>query len=112
DEGTTFTWQATPLMTEDEYMADLTMRFGDAAPEVAEMYPAADFDGDFNAARARVVGDSGLVCGTHDTARRAAAAGLPVFMYNFKYDWAILPTILHAGHASEISHAFGTPYLP
>jgi len=112
DEGTTFTWQATPITTEAEYMDDLTTRFGDAAADVAAEYPVSKFDGDYNAARARVVGDSGLVCGTHDTARRAAAAGRTVFLYNFNVPWAILPDILHAGHASEISHVFGTPYLP
>jgi len=112
DEGTTFTWQATRLTTEAEYQADLTARFGDAAADVEAVYPASAFAGDFNAARARVVGDQGLVCGTHDTARRAAAAGRAVYLYNFNVPWAILPSVLHAGHASEISHAFGTPYLP
>ena len=112
DEGTTFTWRAAPLTTEAEYLADLEARFGDSADEVAALYPAADFDGDFNAARARAVGDSGLVCGTHDTARRAAAAGRDVYLYDFEMPWAILPTVLRAGHAAEISHAFGTPHLP
>ena len=35
------------------------------------------------------VGDSALVCGTLDTARRAAKAALPVFMYNFNMPWQI-----------------------
>jgi carboxylesterase type B len=59
-----------------------------------------------------VIGDSNLVCGTHDTARRAAQAGLPVFMYNFDVPWAIDPTALLASHASEISHVFGDPVDP
>lgn len=112
DEGTTFTWRATPITTEAEYLTDLEARFGDAAADVAALYPASDFDGDYNAARARAVGDSGLVCGTHDTARRAAAAGRDVFLYDFEVPWAILPQVLKAGHAAEISHVFGTPHLP
>ena len=112
DEGATFVIRATPLTTEDEYMADLELRFGDAAPDVAALYPASKFDGDFNLARARVVGDSGIVCSTHDTARLAADAGRKVFMYNFNVPWSIAATLLHAGHAGEISHVFGTPWLP
>jgi para-nitrobenzyl esterase len=112
DEGTTFTWRSEAITTEEAYLADLEARFGDAAADVAALYPASDFGDSYNAARARAVGDSGLVCGTHDTARRAAAAGLSVFMYDFEYPWALLPTILLAGHAAEISHVFGTPYLP
>lgn len=111
DEGTTFVLRATPLTSEDEYMADLKSRFGDAAGEVAEIYPSSAFAGDWNAARARVIGD-GVVCSTHDTARRAATAGLKVFMYDFNVPWSLSPTVLRAGHAAEISHVFGTPYLP
>jgi para-nitrobenzyl esterase len=112
DEGTTFVFRATPLMTEADYMADLQARFGTAAQAVAALYPSSKFGGDLNAARARVVGDSGVVCSTHDTARRAAKAGRKVFMYNFNVSWALAPSILLAGHASEISHVFGSPYMP
>ena len=75
-------------------------------------YPVSRFNGDYRAALARVIGDSGLICGTHDTARRAAKAGLSVFMYNFNMPWAIDPSALGACHASEISHVFGDPYQP
>jgi para-nitrobenzyl esterase len=112
DEGTTFVIRATALTSADDYMADLKMRFGDKAGDVAAVYPPSDFGGDFNAARARVIGDSGVACSTHDTARRASKAGLKVFMYNFHMDWSIAASLLHAGHASEISHVFGAPYLP
>jgi para-nitrobenzyl esterase len=112
DEGTTFVFRATGLTSEAEYLADLQARFGDRAADVAAIYPSSDFGGDWNAARARAVGDSGPFCSSHDTARRAADAGLPVFMYNFNYPWSLLPTVLLAGHASEISHVFGAPYLP
>jgi para-nitrobenzyl esterase len=112
DEGTTFVFRATPLANEAEYMADLQMRYGDAAAEVAEVYPPSAFGGDFNAARARHIGDSGVVCSTHDTARRAAKAGAKVYMYNFNVAWSLAPAILKVGHAAEISHVFGTPHLP
>jgi para-nitrobenzyl esterase len=64
----------------------------------------------------RVRGDSGPVCGTHDTARRAAAAGLDIYMYNFNIPnfnipWSIARELLGPTHASEISHVFGTPYM-
>ena len=50
-----------------------------------------------------------LVCGTHDSARRAAKAGLKVFMYNFNVSWGIALGILSVAHSSEISHVFGNP---
>jgi para-nitrobenzyl esterase len=112
DEGTTFVFRGTPLMTEADYMADLVARYGDKAPDVAALYPPSRFDGDFNAARIRHVGDSGPICSTHDTARRAAKAGVPVYVYNFNVHWALAPDVLLSGHASEISHVFGTPYAP
>jgi para-nitrobenzyl esterase len=111
DEGTTFVVRAPPLASESDYMADLQMRFGADAPRVAAVYPPAKFDNDYNAARARVIGDS-VVCSTHDTAIRAAKAGLRVFMYDFNVAWSLSPALLKAGHAAEISHVFGTPYLP
>jgi para-nitrobenzyl esterase len=113
DEGTTFVLRATPLTTEAEYLADLKMRFGEAAvADVAALYPVSAFDGNYNFARARVIGDSGVGCSTHDTARRAAKLGRKVFMYNFNLPWSIAPEALKAGHASEMSHVFGAPYMP
>ena len=82
------------------------------APLVAAEYPASKFAGNYHDALSRAVGDSGLVCGTHDTARRAAKAGLPVFMYNFDIPWNIGVPGLRASHASEISHVFGDPIKP
>jgi para-nitrobenzyl esterase len=95
--------------TEQEYQAELTERYGAFAERVLEMYPASKFDGDYRKAITRVATDSGLVCGTLDTARRAVAAGLPVYMYNFNIPWAIAAAVLGKSHASEISHVFGTP---
>jgi para-nitrobenzyl esterase len=57
----------------------------------------------------RVTGDGGLVCTTHDTARRAAAAGMPVWLYNFDYPIPI-PGLdfLGATHGAEIAFVFGS----
>jgi len=112
DEGTTFVIRATPLTSEAEYLADLQARFGAGAAQVAALYPASKFGGNYNAARARVIGDSGVVCSTQDTAQRAAKAGLRVYLYNFNVAWSLAPAALLAGHAGEISHVFGAPYLP
>lgn len=112
DEGTTFVLRARPLMSEAEYLADLDARFGARAAEVAALYPASKFGGNFNLARAHVLGDSGIVCGTHDTARRAARAGLRVYVYDFNMPWSLAPDVLRAAHAAEISHVFGVPHLP
>jgi len=113
DEGTLFLLNSTtPLSTEADYEAALKARFGADTDKVLALYPASNFSGDYTAALARVIGDSGLVCGTHDSARRAVKAGAHVFMYNFNVPWALLPTVLHASHASEIGHVFGNPYLP
>jgi para-nitrobenzyl esterase len=112
DEGYLFLLGATAPTSEKDYVAALKTRFGDASDSVLAEYPVSKFNGDYLAALARVVGDSGLICGTHDTARRAAKAGLPVFMYNFNIPWAIAPTALHVSHAAEMSHVFGNPYTP
>jgi para-nitrobenzyl esterase len=112
DEGTTFVIRATPLTSDAEYMADLQTRYKDKAAEVYALYPPSKFNGDFNAARARHIGDSGVVCSTHDTARRAAKAGAKVYLYNFNVVWAIANGALKVGHAAEINHVFGDPYLP
>jgi para-nitrobenzyl esterase len=112
DEGRLFILMATIPTSDAEYMTTLQNDFGSFAPQVFAEYPVSKFNGDYRAALAEVIGDSGLICGTHDTARRAVAAGLPAFMYNFNMPWAILPTTLLASHASEISHVFGDPVKP
>jgi para-nitrobenzyl esterase len=113
DEGMLFILMATIPTSDAQYRTALQSNFGAAfAPQVMAQYPVSRFNGDYRAALARVIGDSGLICGTHDTARRAAKAGLSVFMYNFNMPWAIAPTTLLASHASEISHVFGDPVRP
>ncbi|HVW25291.1 MAG TPA: carboxylesterase family protein [Polyangiaceae bacterium] len=112
DEGYLFLFGATPPMTEADYEAQLKARFGANADAVLKEYPVSNFNGVYLDALARVITDSGLGCGTHDSARRAAKAGSSVFMYNFNVPWALAPMQLHASHASEISHVFGNPYMP
>jgi para-nitrobenzyl esterase len=112
DEGTLFTYTTPAPKDDDEYLAAIASRFGDSADKIFAQYPVSRFDGNYAAAMARVVGDSGLICGTHDSARRAVKAGLSVFMYNFNIPWQVAPTLLFATHASEISHVFGTPLTP
>jgi para-nitrobenzyl esterase len=112
DEGMLFILQSTIPSDEASYEAEIQKRFGAFAPTVLAEYPVSKFNGDFRVTLGRVVGDVALVCGTLDTARRAAKAGLPVYMYNFNMPWQIFPTLLLASHASEMSHVFGDPYKP
>jgi para-nitrobenzyl esterase len=109
DEGNLFVLTAPTIGNDADYLTALTAQFGSGAADIEAEYPAANFNGDYHTALARAVGDSGLVCGTHDTARRAVKAGLPVFMYNFNIPWNIGLSGLGASHASEISHVFGNP---
>jgi para-nitrobenzyl esterase len=88
DEGTLFHLGATPVADEDEYLAALGRAYGSRASEIAAVYPIADFPS-ADAALQRITGDARLVCGTHDTARRVAAAGLDVYMYNFDLPIAV-----------------------
>jgi para-nitrobenzyl esterase len=57
---------------------------------------------------ARAWGDARLVCPTLDVAVRAAAAGSPVFMYNFDMPLDSPDGPLGAAHAAEIAYVFGT----
>ncbi|MGB8221365.1 MAG: carboxylesterase family protein, partial [Polyangiales bacterium] len=99
------------VVTEDEYLAALERRFGaTVAAEVAAAYPVADFASPQDALE-RVTGDGGLVCSVRDTAKRAAAAGLDVFVYNFNRPIPI-PALqgldLRATHGAEIAYVFGS----
>ncbi|HVU05189.1 MAG TPA: carboxylesterase family protein [Polyangiaceae bacterium] len=111
DEGYLF-FLGTTVADEAAYETQLNARFGANAAKVLAQYPASKFGGDYKAALANAFGDSGLICGTHDSARRAKKAGLDVYMYNFNIPWALSPTLFHASHASEMSHVFGNPYKP
>jgi para-nitrobenzyl esterase len=107
DEGTLFHFLSTPVANEEEYRAALGRRFGpDLVDAIVAHYPVASF-ASADAALQRVTGDFGLVCPTHDSARRAAAAGMPVHMYNFDYPIPI-PGLqfLGAAHGAEIPFVF------
>ncbi len=77
--------------------------FADAMPNPAQ------------AALARVVGDSRLVCSTFDSAVRMASNQVPVYMYN--YDIPVPSLVVPAGvylgasHGSELTSVFGTSPL-
>jgi para-nitrobenzyl esterase len=78
--------------------------------QVAAAYPISAFDSPQDALE-RVTGDVLLVCSTHDTAKRAADAGLSVFMYNFARPIpipALASLDLRATHGAEIAYVFGS----
>jgi para-nitrobenzyl esterase len=118
DEGTLFLGNV-KVTNETEYMAALTAMFGASAGAVALKYPMASFaDAPPNAAEAalaRVIGDSRLVCTTFDSAQRMAKGGTPVYMYNFDIPVpsSVLPpgVYLGASHGSELTSVFGTSPL-
>ena len=107
DEGTLFHLGATPVADEAEYRAALERRFGpELVDMIVEQYPVADF-ASADAALQRVSGDVGLVCGTYDSALRAADAGLPVYMYDFALPIAVAGyESLGAVHGAEIAYVF------
>jgi para-nitrobenzyl esterase len=111
DEAMLYLIAAAVPANEDEYRASLNTSYGSFAERVLAMYPSAKFEGNYRKLMARIASDSGLICSTLDTARRAVEAGLPVFLYNFNITWSIAGGVLGASHASEISHVFGTPYM-
>jgi len=110
DEGSFVHLGATPVENQEEYLAALSRVFGDSAEEVAALYPLDDFELP-NDALVRVTGDFALVCPTYDTARRAAAGGADVYLYNFDRGLPI-PALaglrLGATHGAEIAYVFGS----
>jgi para-nitrobenzyl esterase len=107
DEGTLFHVGATPVADEAAYRAALGRRFDPAlVDDIVGLYPVAAF-ASANDALIRVTGDAGLVCPTHDSARRAAAAGMTVRMYAFDVPIPI-PGLefLGASHGAEIPFVF------
>jgi para-nitrobenzyl esterase len=109
DEGTILFVLTSPVTTEAEYLAALQERYGSWAPQVAALYPTSSFPTPQDALE-RVVGDSGLVCGTYDTAIRAAAGGSRTYLYNFARELP-LPILealdLGAFHGVEMAYVFG-----
>ncbi len=116
DEGTILFITTPAVTTEAEYLAALQSRYGSRAAQVAALYPASSFPTPQDALE-RAVGDSGLVCGTYDTARRAAAGGARTYLYNFARELPIpiLQSLdLKAFHGVEMAYVFGiiTPPTP
>ena len=112
DEGTLFLLGTPPIATEEAYEAAVESAYGERAGEVLSLYPVSDFDSP-NDAWARIVGDSSLVCGTYDSARRAAAHGAEVYLYNFARPVLVdvLPS-LGATHGAEIAFVFDSAESP
>ena len=111
DEGTIFHIGEPTVKTEDEYIAALKRRYGDVdGAAIAARYPVSDYPSPQEALM-RVTGDSSLVCGTYDSARRIAAGGVPVYVYNFDRPIpisALQAFNLRATHGAEIAYIFGT----
>jgi para-nitrobenzyl esterase len=110
DEGTLFFLESTPITTDEEYMAELFLRYGDYAPEIAALYPTALFQTPQDAL-VRVFGDSRLVCSTYDVARRVADAKARTYVYTFEQvpPLAFIDILgLGAFHGLEIAYVFGS----
>jgi para-nitrobenzyl esterase len=115
DEGTLFhaALLAAEVADEAEYHAALTRRFGDAADAIAARYPAGAFSSP-NRALAEVTGDALFVCPARRTARAAATAGAPVYLYSFEreLEQPFLPE-LGVFHSAEIPFLFNSdPRFP
>jgi para-nitrobenzyl esterase len=111
DEGTGFTLDATGISDDAGYLAALRARLLVPEEQVAALYPASNFrdhPDPYQAAIARAWGDRSLVCSSLDVAQRTAAAGLPVFMYNFDMPLDGKAGVWGAAHATEIVFVFGT----
>lgn len=114
DEGTIFFLGVPPVTTEAEYLDELRERYGDDAEAIAAVYPVSNFPTPQDAL-ARVFGDGALVCSTYDSARRAAAGGAEVYLYNFARPLPIpelAPLNLGALHGVEMAYVFGSLPLP
>lgn len=107
DEGTLFHFGSIPVADEAAYRAALGRRFDTALVDaIVALYPVSGF-ASADAALQRVTGDFGLVCPTLDSARRAAAAGSTVRMYNFDFPIPIAGLeFLGAAHGAEIAFVF------
>ena len=96
------------------YLGALRDMFGDRAEEVAALYPPENFPATDRwsseaLALAHAVGDRDNVCPTYDTARRVAAGGADVYLYNFaRPDADTIFASYGADHTGEIGYVFGS----
>jgi para-nitrobenzyl esterase len=93
-----------------QYQAWMTGEFGDAAPELLDLYPAAD-DASAAATMARVVGDVQFVCEARRLARLVERAKAPTFVYSYEYEIDSLSAD-HVIHGVESNIVFGNNYVP
>jgi para-nitrobenzyl esterase len=116
DEGTLFhsSLFAVEVADDAQYRAALARRFGQSkVAAIVARYPVASFESP-NRALAEVTGDAFFVCPARQTARGAAAAGAPVYLYSFEREPAqpFLPG-LGVFHSAELPFLFGTdPAFP
>jgi para-nitrobenzyl esterase len=115
DEGTLFHAPlfAMQIETETQYRDALTRRFGAANLDaILARYPVASFASP-NFAIAEITGDAFFVCPARRTARAAAAAGGPVYLYTFQKELEN-PGLPSGGvvHAAEIPFVFGIDEFP
>ena len=111
DEGTLFhsSFFAMEVTNETEYRAAIERRFGAANVDaILAHYPLANFPTP-NRAIAEVTGDAFFVCPTRHSARGAARAGAPIYLYSFDRvpEQAFLAD-LGVFHSMEIPFVFGT----
>jgi para-nitrobenzyl esterase len=103
----------TPVMSEADYEAALTRRFGTSEPMVLAQYPAASYASP-NDALTQVTADSFFVCPARKLARLLDAAGNKNFLYSFNGTLSATPVAALAGkafHSSELPYVFGDGYL-
>lgn len=116
DEGTLFhsSLFAVEVTDDAQYQAALARRFGQSkVAAIVARYPAVAFESP-NRALAEVTGDAFFVCPARRTARGAATAGAPVYLYSFEREPAqpFLPG-LGVFHSAELPFLFGTdPAFP
>jgi para-nitrobenzyl esterase len=106
----------TPVMTEEEYLAALTVRYGaENAALIVAQYPVADFMDDPNAAISAVSGDGTFLCPARQAAKLLSArAGASTYLYNFGVPLDVNPALPALAnlvfHSAELPFVWGNPY--
>jgi para-nitrobenzyl esterase len=106
----------TPVMTEDEYLAALTVRYGaENAALIVAQYPAASFMDDPNAAISAVSGDGTFLCPARQAAKVIAGrGGASTYLYNFGVPLEVNPAVPALAnlvfHSAELPFVWGNPY--
>ncbi|MFY0540131.1 hypothetical protein [Nannocystis pusilla] len=98
-----------PPLTVAQYEALVQATFGPLAAMVLAQYPAADYEGDGQAAYVALTSDLKFICGARRAARAAdAGQDAPVFRYHFAYDgYDAQPNVETAAfHGLELIYIF------